>query len=152
MATTFNPTRIEDTLDKLTDAQPDSDADTAADSQIITACDRKLAGYRAVLDTGGDPAVVSEWIAQTQAEKSLAEARLRQRGSGKRRLSREQIRHIVTTLTDIIGVIHDADPADKAAIYGPARAATDLPSRKSKSAGRIKASTGVLTVCVRRGT
>jgi hypothetical protein len=78
---------------------------------------RKLSTYRATLDAGGDPKIVSEWMAQTQAEKRLAEARLSQHGTGSKRLSREQIQYIVTTLTDITQVIHDADPRDKAEIY-----------------------------------
>jgi hypothetical protein len=105
------------TLDKIVNAQPDTDAETSTDNRIIAECDRKLSNYRATLDAGGDPEVVSEWIAQTQAEKSLAEARLRQRGTGTKRLTREQIRYIVTTLTDITQVIHDADPRDKTETY-----------------------------------
>jgi site-specific DNA recombinase len=117
LATTFTPDRIEDTLDKLTAAQPDTDTESATEHKIIAHCDRKLASYRATLDAGGDPKIISEWITQTQAEKALAEARLPQRGAATQRLSREQIRYIVNTLTDITRVIHEADPRDKAEIY-----------------------------------
>ncbi|HZM80897.1 MAG TPA: recombinase family protein [Candidatus Limnocylindrales bacterium] len=115
LATTFTPDQIEDTLDTILNAQPDTDSST--DNQIIAECNRKLATYRATLDAGGDPAVVSEWIAQTQAEKSLAEARIRQHGTGTKQLTRDQIRYLVTTLSDITKVIHDANPRDKAEIY-----------------------------------
>ena len=43
-------------------------------ARILAECDRKLANYRAALDAGTDPKIVTEWIAQVQAEKSLAEA------------------------------------------------------------------------------
>jgi site-specific DNA recombinase len=112
LATTFTPGRVADTLDRLTDAQEEIPAET----QIVADCDRKLANYRAALDAGADPQLVSEWIAQVQAEKTLAEARLRQRGRPTRRLSRDQIRYIVTALTGITQVIADADPPDKAEI------------------------------------
>jgi DNA invertase Pin-like site-specific DNA recombinase len=92
--------------------------DGSADAGSVADCDRKLANYRAALDAGADPAVITGWIAQTQAEKSLAAARLRQRGASGRRLSREEIQHIVTTLTTAIRLIAEADPRDKAEIYG----------------------------------
>jgi hypothetical protein len=117
LATTFAPDRVDSTLDALVDAQPDDDAETIAHHRIIAECDRKLASYRATLDAGGDPKIVSDWITQTQAEKTLAEARLRQHGKSPKRLGRDQIRYIVTTLADITQVIHDADPRDKAEIY-----------------------------------
>jgi hypothetical protein len=103
--------------DKIVDAQPDTDAETTVDNKIIAECDRKLSTYRATLDAGGDPNAIGEWINQTQADKSLAEARIRQRGTDLKRLSREQMEYIVTTLTDLTQVIHDADPRDKAEIY-----------------------------------
>jgi hypothetical protein len=46
---------------------------------------------------------------------------VRQRGTSDKRLTREQIQYIVTTLTDITQVIHDADPRDKAEIYSKLR-------------------------------
>ncbi|GAA3346861.1 hypothetical protein GCM10020358_59490 [Amorphoplanes nipponensis] len=32
----------------------------------LTACDKKLASYRATLDAGADPTVVTAWITETQ--------------------------------------------------------------------------------------
>ena len=37
---------------------------------------RQLCSYRAALDAGGNPAVVSQWITENQAKKLAAEARL----------------------------------------------------------------------------
>jgi hypothetical protein len=85
----------------------------------ITECDAKIARYRAVLDAGGDPALVTTWITQTQAERLRAQAELdRHTGSTThRRLSRDQIADLVHGLGDMIAVLHEADPADKAEVY-----------------------------------
>jgi hypothetical protein len=49
LATTFTPDRIEDTLDRIVEAQPDPDAETSTDHRVIGECDRKIATYRATL-------------------------------------------------------------------------------------------------------
>jgi hypothetical protein len=144
---TSTPDRIEDTLDKLADAQPDADAETSAEARILAECDRKLANYRAALDAGTDPKIVTEWIAHVQAEKSLAEARPRQRGPSTKRLSREQIKYIVTTLTDITQVIHDADPRDKAEIYS--QLGLRLTCHPGEAAVLVEARPAPASVCVR---
>jgi hypothetical protein len=47
--------------------------------QTIADADRKLIGYRATLDAGGDPALIAGWIAEITAIKKTAQARLRTR-------------------------------------------------------------------------
>jgi site-specific DNA recombinase len=117
LATAFTADNVEQTLDRLADNQI-IDHQEPADAQAIAACDRKLAGYRAALDAGADPAVVGEWIAQVQAERSLAQARAHGHAeTGRQRLTRAEITHLVDTLHDVARVIHDADPRDKAEIY-----------------------------------
>ncbi|MFF0467487.1 hypothetical protein ACFYPX_08710 [Micromonospora zamorensis] len=63
----------------MTEAQPidHSPAAGTAAQAIITECGAKLERYRAALDAGADPAVVTGWIAQTQAERARAEVDLR---------------------------------------------------------------------------
>ncbi|MBQ0894896.1 hypothetical protein KBX37_17620 [Micromonospora sp. U56] len=74
--------------------------------------------YRVALDAGADPAVVTGWIAQTQAERARAEADLRANaGTTPRRMSRAEITTLVTALGDITTVLRDADSADKAEVY-----------------------------------
>ncbi|MGC4755462.1 hypothetical protein [Micromonospora trifolii] len=74
--------------------------------------------YRAALDAGTDPAVVTGWIAQTQAERARAEADLRANtGTAPRRMSRAEITTLVDALGDITAALRDADPADKAEVY-----------------------------------
>ncbi|MEV4656473.1 hypothetical protein [Micromonospora sp. NPDC049301] len=56
----------------MADAQPldHSPAAGTAAQRIITECDATLERYPAALDAGADPAVVTGWIAQTQAERA----------------------------------------------------------------------------------
>jgi hypothetical protein len=44
--------------------------------QAIDDADRKIKGYRATLDAGGDPALIGGWISETTAIKKAAQARL----------------------------------------------------------------------------
>jgi hypothetical protein len=78
----------------------------------------KLASYRAALDAGADPAVVTGWIAQTQAEKTTAERTLREaRKSEERTLTREEISTMVAALGDVATALAEAEPAEKADLY-----------------------------------
>ncbi|MET8355182.1 hypothetical protein ABZU69_36065, partial [Micromonospora sp. NPDC005206] len=82
----------------MTDAQPPNQPPplAAAAQTIITECDAKLERYRAALDAGADPAVVTEWISQTQAERARAEADLHTHSSNRpRRMSRTEIKDLV---------------------------------------------------------
>ncbi|MBM0256656.1 hypothetical protein JNW89_07005 [Micromonospora sp. 4G55] len=120
LASAFAPHRIEQTITAMADAQPldHSPATGTAAQTIVTECDAKLERYRTALDAGADPAVVTGWIAQTQAERARAEADLHANaGTTPRRMSRAEITALVTALGDITTVLRDADPADKAEVY-----------------------------------
>ena len=86
---------------------------------MLRDCDAKLARYRAALDAGADPAVVTGWISQVQAERTAAEALLSGTNPGKssRRMTAEEIATLVGQLDDILAVLAQADPADKAEVY-----------------------------------
>ncbi|MFF0372102.1 recombinase family protein [Micromonospora sp. NPDC005087] len=120
LASAFTPHHIEQTITAMTDAQPPNQPPplAAAAQTIITECDAKLERYRAALDAGADPAVVTEWISQTQAERARAEADLHTHSSNRpRRMSRTEIKDLVQALGDIVTVLRDADPTDKAEVY-----------------------------------
>ncbi|WP_433653627.1 zinc ribbon domain-containing protein [Micromonospora zamorensis] len=122
LASAFAAGRIEQTITAMTDAQPpDQPPPLATAAQtIIKECDAKLERYRAALDAGADPAVVTEWISQTQAERARAraEADLHAHSSNRpRRMSRTEIKDLVQALGDIAAVLRDADPTDKAEVY-----------------------------------
>ncbi|MGC5311459.1 zinc ribbon domain-containing protein [Micromonospora zamorensis] len=120
LASAFAPHRIERTITAMADAQPlEHPPGTAAAAQtIITEGDAKLERYRAALDAGADPAVVTGWIAQTQAERARVEADL-QPGVGHRPAQDEPSRNhdLVNALGDIAPVLRDADPIDRAKVY-----------------------------------
>jgi site-specific DNA recombinase len=60
--------------------------------------------------------VIGPWIAETQAQKVAAQAEIRS-ATGQRRMTRDETAAIVTTLGDLVQVIRDANPADKAELY-----------------------------------
>jgi site-specific DNA recombinase len=69
--------------------------------RVIQESDAKLRQYRATLDAGADPAVVTGWIAHTQAERNQAEQQMGNATSGGRppsHLTDTEIRQLVTTL------------------------------------------------------
>jgi len=109
----FEPHNLEQTLDQIVAALPD-DIDTIAVDKAVADCDRKLSRYRAALEAGTDPAIVTEWIKQVQTEKTAAQAQAGLlRTSRAIRMTRQQINYIVTTLTDLTAMIQNADPRDK---------------------------------------
>jgi site-specific DNA recombinase len=97
-------------------AQPDEYKPDETAQQEITECDAKLKQHRAALEAGADPVLVTSWIKETQARRALAEARAR-KPTGRRRMSADEITALVTALGDLLQVLKDADPADKAEVY-----------------------------------
>src|SRR5262249_17601918 len=94
--------------------------EAASRREEIAACERQLDQYRATLDAGGDPGVVGQWITETQARKLTAETRLRACQAARPapgRMTKQQIAAVADALTGLMDVLHDAEPADKAAIY-----------------------------------
>ncbi|GHJ54321.1 hypothetical protein Nm8I071_36280 [Nonomuraea sp. TT08I-71] len=121
LATAFAPDRLQKTITAMTDAQlgnqPPSPAIAAARATIAER-DAKLERYRAALDAGADPSVVSSWIAQTRAERTRAETNLHPpEAAAPRRMTHAEIAALVRALGDIVTVLRDADPADRAEVY-----------------------------------
>jgi site-specific DNA recombinase len=85
---------------------------------VLTDCNTKLARHRAALEAGADPTIVTGWIAEVEADRREAMTALnRPTPRPARRMTREQIRDLVTSLGEIIGVLREADPADRAEVY-----------------------------------
>jgi site-specific DNA recombinase len=118
LAQAFAPHRLADTINAMAAADRDEGSDAAARAtrRTLAECDTKLARYRAALDTGADPCVVTAWIAQTQAERVKAEADLRT-STGRSWMSRDEIARMVAVLGDLVAVLREADSADKAELY-----------------------------------
>jgi hypothetical protein len=64
----------------------------------------------------GEPAVVGPWIAEIQAKKAAAQAKIRA-VTGRTQMSGDDIVAIVAVLRDLARVVSAADPADKPEIY-----------------------------------
>ncbi|WP_083828278.1 MULTISPECIES: recombinase family protein [Protofrankia] len=121
LATTLTPPRLTDTLDAMTTTQNVPTGQNQATERArltIADCTTKLTRYRAALDAGADPVIVTTWIAQTQADRAAAERQLREATTDSdRRMSRDEIAALVEALGDILTALTEADPADKTEVY-----------------------------------
>ncbi|GAB2723206.1 recombinase family protein [Kitasatospora kifunensis] len=125
LAKMFAPHRLDDTIDLLAAAQnlsptPATGHALRAESarNIITDCDAKLATHRAALEAGADPTVVTQWITQTQADRTRAEAELRAAQQARTgHLTRDDIATLARGHCDLVKVLADAEPAHRAALY-----------------------------------
>ena len=113
----FDPIALTSTARELEAAQPDEPRPDEAAQREIAECDAKLRQHRAALEAGADPVLVTSWMNETQAKRAAAEARLR-KPTGRRRMTRDEITSLVKAIGDVMQVLKDADPADKAEIYG----------------------------------
>ncbi len=115
----FRPDRLPDTIAGLAAADADRpNPEIEKLREQIAETDRQLTSYRAALDGGGDPAVIGSWIAETQARKLAARARLGSlAGSAPARLTSPEITAMVSAICDVVTVLAAADPADKAELY-----------------------------------
>jgi DNA invertase Pin-like site-specific DNA recombinase len=123
LAKELDPARLPATIEALAASQ-----DQAAVPQHlisfqdeIATCDQKLAQYRKALDSGADPAVVGQWITETQARKLAADARLRAATGttpqGPARMTKAQITTTINAITDLMQALRNAATEDKAEIY-----------------------------------
>jgi hypothetical protein len=118
LARAFSPSRLTETVQAMAAAQHDDVDQQAikAARETLATCATRLDRYRAALDSGADPTIVSRCIADVQAEQVTAEADLR-RLTGRRTMNPDEIHRVVEALGNITAVLRDADPAAKALIY-----------------------------------
>jgi hypothetical protein len=121
LAQVLAPAQLAETIETMAAAQDDLDRHGLAANraiQKIAECETKLTRHRAALEAGADPALVTGWIAETQAERIKAESELRQEtGGNQARMTTEEIAALVDSLGNLLTVLHEADPADKAEVY-----------------------------------
>ena len=131
----FAPDRRDDTINYLLhqheqdqqSRQPTVQTAPTGDWQtIIRACDTKLTRYRAALDAGADPAVVTGWITETQAERRAAQTALdatnptpaaHRAQAAQTQLTEQALRALIDKLGDIADALATADPERKAEAY-----------------------------------
>jgi len=119
LASKFAPRHRTATINELAAAATSLDMPTAGHDEAearIAECDRKLDRYRATLDAGGDPLVVARWITEAEAERARYQAAKRPKPP-RAAMTRDEIAALVTAFAQILTVLRDADPADKAEIY-----------------------------------
>jgi site-specific DNA recombinase len=119
LASLFEDEHIDDTaqvLSGVSEPDPASEQRQAGLRDGIKECDRKIERYRSLLDQEGDVAIAAKWITDTQRERRALEAQLGQQIPGGT-MTTEQVKALVAALRDIVDVLADADPADKAELY-----------------------------------
>ncbi|MEN8654596.1 recombinase family protein [Streptomyces sp. 21So2-11] len=123
IARIFAPGRLGQTLRDLHQAQQPPETEAPAAHQeparsTVTACERRISQYRAALDAGADPALVSTWINQAQAEQAAARQQLAAAGRATRDvLTEPQIHDMIKALGDMSDRLQAAEPERKAALY-----------------------------------
>ena len=119
LATLFDVEHLDHTCEVLSGpSEPDPAEQRRQDSvrTTIAECDRKLARYRSLLDQDSDVTIAAKWIAETQREGRALEAQHGGQIPGEQ-LTKSQVKPLVTGLRDIIEVLAEAEPADKADFY-----------------------------------
>lgn len=122
LSTLFDPANREQTLETLTNATEDPASDPASElgrrvaADGVKSCNERLAKYRAALDAGTDPVVVTGWIAEVTAERLRHDLDLR-RSQERGRLNRPQIAQLLEAMTDLARILQHADPADRVEVY-----------------------------------
>ena len=121
LASAFTPARIEDTITRLTDSQSPTATDDHLAQQISTrlaTCDKKLESYRAALDAGADPTVVTTWITETQNERrAIQQLQAASPPKPSQRWTRDQIRSLVQQVGELTTALAEAEPAHRAEVY-----------------------------------
>ena len=119
LGTAFAPHRIAETVAAMAAASAQDDEPVIAevvDSKQLAECERKLAQYRALLEQGTDPAIVAEWIREVEAERARLQETARA-ASADPVMTEEELTAIVGMLGEMIKVLGDAEPKDKALLY-----------------------------------
>jgi len=160
LAQQFSPLQRRHTIATLVDQAALGVPTPAAVTPIgptVADCDAKLARYRAALEAGADPAVVAGWIAETQAERQLAEQRHQPatvEGSDELdRITEEEIVAIVEQLGDMVTTLRAAEPEHKLEVYrGLGLRLTYAPETQTVRADVDPATHRWDSVCVRGST
>ncbi|MFI7243391.1 recombinase family protein [Streptomyces qinglanensis] len=147
IAKLFSPHRIEETIDLMTAAaSPAGHTDHTAACRaqaVIADCDAKLATHRAALEAGADPRTVTQWIGETKARRSQAQALLsaaQTQADGP--ASREAVAKIVRSAGDATATLQQAKPQDKAELYSQLGLQLTYASNKATVLAEITPGTG----------
>jgi hypothetical protein len=115
----FDDQQLEETSEILAGASQPNVEDEAGKTTLteqIHDCDRRLGQYQAVLDEGAHAEEVARWIAQVHRERANLQAQLGHTILGGK-LTSSQVRALIDALRDIVTVLAEADPQDRADLY-----------------------------------
>lgn len=115
----FADERIDTTCAALAGVSEPDPERAARDADIeakIRDCDRRIEKYKKGLELTDEVAPFITWIAEAQRERKALERQLRREIPGGT-LTSEQVKALVRHLRDVVAVLADADPADKAVLY-----------------------------------
>jgi site-specific DNA recombinase len=114
----FSAQHLERTVDQLLAAgeDPHHDAQSKIARDTIATCEQKLARYREAFDSGIDPKIIAKWSSDTEAEKTKAEFDLQRLGT-RSAPDRDTLVTIISSFSDAVQMLEQADPAAKALVY-----------------------------------
>lgn len=121
LAKMFAPHRIKETIRDIAAAQQTNRPDPRVlrAKAKLAECEAKLARHRAALEAGADPATVTGWIAETNAELAAAQAELRTTDTRQPHpaTSAEDLENLIAALGGLVAILHDAKPEDRHNVY-----------------------------------
>jgi hypothetical protein len=125
LAQEFGPRQREHTVARIVDQARSGmpvAAPLAPSGPSVADCDVKLDRYRAALDAGADPAVVAQWIAETQIERQRAQTRQQAEAAKPsavdlHQLTADDVLAMIEELGDMAVVLGEADPEHKLQVY-----------------------------------
>lgn len=119
LAQLFDDSQIDATCEALAAAyqeDPAEEENRRLARKRLASSDDKLRKYRLALEEGASPAIVSEWIADVEFERTAALAVLRTEKQSDH-LTAQQIKDLVEECKGIASILETADPIDRKAVY-----------------------------------
>ncbi len=115
----FDDEHLDGTCAALAGAsEPDPEAEKRdADLRArIADCDRRIRNYKVLFDDEDTVTLAAGWIAEVQRERKELERQLGRHVPGGE-LAADEVKALVNALKDIVSVLAQAEPADKAELY-----------------------------------
>ncbi|WP_157431011.1 hypothetical protein [Actinomadura macra] len=117
LITAFSPTRIQATIQTLTEQTTGGQNPAAARLRTQLAdCDRRLNQYRAALNAGADAGQVAKWINETEQERARLEGELRLIPADQA-VSTDGLAELLRQTGKLAHAVVSADPGEKAELY-----------------------------------
>lgn len=120
LSSLFRSENIDATCAAIADAaevDEGREADIVSARKVIADCKTKMHRFRALVEAGTDPVLVTEWIAETKAKQAMAEARLVELCRTEDRPTAAQIRELLEGLGGMVEVLKKATPELRAKFY-----------------------------------